>query len=222
MGDVKRNQWVIVLVLAAFGLMAWSGMLNYSAVINKRSAKLKDTLQPKLPINQSVAAGRMPPTRAFPISAASDGTDFQSATRDGQESFTLGLQGQGGARSTFGRPGARPARSKCHGLKPSTLSMPPRDWKFSEYSEDNLATPRQGEAGQNRRKACDINYPLSGGSMTHPSRPLWRSRFAADDLLYRPQRQGGRIHRRPAPRKTIEADIKKALAAEANRVKRFV
>ena len=29
MDDVKRNQWVIVLVLAAFALMVWSGYANY-------------------------------------------------------------------------------------------------------------------------------------------------------------------------------------------------
>ena len=54
MGDVKRNQWVIVLVLAAFALMVWSGYANYKRRKQYAQRQAQGTLVPENANNQSV------------------------------------------------------------------------------------------------------------------------------------------------------------------------
>jgi thioredoxin 1 len=54
MGDVKRNQWVIVLVLAAFALMVWSGYANYKRRKQYAQRQAQGTLVPETANNQSV------------------------------------------------------------------------------------------------------------------------------------------------------------------------
>src|ERR1700734_622349 len=54
MGDVKRNQWVIVLVLAAFVLMVWSGYANYKRRKQYAQRQAQATLVPETANNQSV------------------------------------------------------------------------------------------------------------------------------------------------------------------------
>src|ERR1700748_2316815 len=54
MEDVKRNQWVIVLVLAAFALMVWSGYANYKRRKQAAQRQAQGTLVPETANNQSV------------------------------------------------------------------------------------------------------------------------------------------------------------------------
>ena len=54
MGDVKRNQWVIVLVLAAFALMVWSGYANYKRRKQYAQRQAQGTQLPETANNQSV------------------------------------------------------------------------------------------------------------------------------------------------------------------------
>src|ERR1700761_274920 len=54
MGDVKRNQWVIVLVLAAFALMVWSGYANWKRRKQFAQHQVQGTLAPEAANNQSV------------------------------------------------------------------------------------------------------------------------------------------------------------------------
>src|ERR1700744_3368492 len=54
MGNVKRNQWVIVLVLAAFALMVWSGYANYKRRKQFAQRQAQGTLVPESANNQSV------------------------------------------------------------------------------------------------------------------------------------------------------------------------
>ena len=51
---MKRNQWVIVLVLAAFVLMVWSGYANYKRRKQYAQRQAQGTLVPETANNQSV------------------------------------------------------------------------------------------------------------------------------------------------------------------------
>jgi hypothetical protein len=97
---VKRNQWVIVLVLAAFALMVWSGYANYKRRKQYAQRQVQGTLLPETPIT-SLSSRMLPPTRAFPICAAS-APRIQPADRRRQEAFPLRLQGQGGIDQLLG------------------------------------------------------------------------------------------------------------------------
>jgi peroxiredoxin len=51
---VKRNQWVVVLVLAALALMIWSGYTNFKHRRQQRAAQTQAVLVPESGNNQSV------------------------------------------------------------------------------------------------------------------------------------------------------------------------
>jgi peroxiredoxin len=52
--DVKRNQWVVVLVLAALALMVWSGYTNYKRRKQLAQGQIAAKLAPESGSNQSV------------------------------------------------------------------------------------------------------------------------------------------------------------------------
>src|SRR6202522_789133 len=52
--DVKRNQWVIVVVLAAFALMVWSGYANYKRRKQYAQRQAQGAVAPENANNQSV------------------------------------------------------------------------------------------------------------------------------------------------------------------------
>ena len=85
--DVKRNQWVIVLVLAAFALMVWSGYANYKR--RKQYAQrqaAQGTLMRENANNQSVQQD-VAADEGLPNLRGKRAPEFSLRTVDGNKSF---------------------------------------------------------------------------------------------------------------------------------------
>ena len=65
MEDVKRNQWVIVLVLAAFALMVWSGYANYKR--RKQAAQRQECDGAGVAAGDKIKHADQPTTRINPV-----------------------------------------------------------------------------------------------------------------------------------------------------------
>ncbi len=101
MGDVKRNQWVIVLVLAAFALMVWSGYANYKRRKQYAQRQAQGTLVPETANNQSVQQD-VAADEGLPDLRGKRAPDFSLRTVEGKKVSLCRLQRQGGADQLLG------------------------------------------------------------------------------------------------------------------------
>src|ERR1700678_4714917 len=209
MGDVKRNQWVIVLVLAALVLMVWSGYANYKK--RKQYAQhqaQQGTLVPETANNQSVQQD-VAADEGLPDLRGKRAPEFSLRTVEGKKLSLSDYKGKAVLINFWGTWCA-PCKIEMPWLVALRKQYAPQGFEILGVSEDDADTPRAKLAKFGQEQG--LNYPLLVGDDA-VSRKYGGVEFLPPSYFVG---RDGKIIAETAglvSKDEVEASIKKALAA---------
>lgn len=203
---MKRNQWVIVLVLAAFALMVWSGYANYK---RRKQYAQAQAAQGKLvtenqSVQQDVAADEgLPDLRGKPAPG------FSLHTVEGKKLSLSDYKGKA-VLINFWATWCAPCKIEMPWLVALRTQYAPQGFEILGVSEDDADTPRTKLAKFGQEQG--LNYPLLVGDDA-VSRKYGGVEFLPTSYFVG---RDGKIVAETAglvSKDEVEASIKKALAA---------
>ena len=207
---VKRNQWIIVLVIAAFALMLWSGYANYKRRKQFAQHQAQGTLTPETANNQSVQQD-VAADEGLPDLRGKKAPEFSLRTVEGKKVSLADYKGKA-VLINFWATWCAPCKIEMPWLIALRNQYAPQGFEILGVNADDPGTPRTKliKFGQDQH----LNYPLLVGedSMSHKYGGvefLPTSFFVGRD---------GKVVAETAglvSKDEVEASIKKALAAQA-------
>jgi peroxiredoxin len=209
--DVKRNQWVIVLVLAAFALMVWSGYANYKR--RKQYAQQQRQLQggtgvPETSNNQSVQQD-VAADEGLPDLRGKRAPEFSLRTVEGKKLSLSDYKGKA-VLINFWATWCAPCKIEMPWLVALRSQYASQGFEILGVSEDDADTPRAKLAKFGQEQG--LNYPLLVGDDA-VSRKYGGVEFLPTSYFVG---RNGKIVAETAglvSKDEVEASIKKALAA---------
>jgi len=206
---VKRNQWVIVLVLAALALMLWSGIKNYKR--RKQYAQhqaQQGTLVPESGNNQSVQQD-VAADEGLPDLRGKRAPEFNLRTVDGKKVSLSDYKGKA-VLINFWATWCAPCKIEMPWLVALRSQYAPQGFEILGVNEDDAGTPRAKLAKFGQEQG--LNYPLLLGDDAM-SRKYGGVEFLPTSYFVG---RDGKIVAETAglvSKSEVEASIKKALAA---------
>jgi peroxiredoxin len=206
---VKRNQWVIVLVLAALALMLWSGIKNYKR--RKQYAQhqaQQGTLVPESGNNQSVQQD-VAADEGLPDLRGKRAPEFNLRTVDGKKVSLSDYKGKA-VLINFWATWCAPCKIEMPWLVALRSQYAPQGFEILGVNEDDAGTPRAKLAKFGQEQG--LNYPLLVGDDAM-SRMYGGVEFLPTSYFVG---RDGKIVADTAglvSKSEVEASIKKALAA---------
>jgi len=205
---MKRNHWVIAVVLAALALMAWSGYVNYTSRKRIASAPPSAMLVPDSGGNQSVqqdVAG----DEGLPKFQGHDAPNFTLQNLDGKKVTLSDYRGKA-VLINFWATWCAPCKIEMPWFVALHNQYAHEGFEILGVSEDDSSVTRAQIAkfGQEEK----INYPLLMGSDA-VSRKYGGVEFLPTSYFVG---RDGKVVAETAglvPKAEVEANIKKALAA---------
>jgi peroxiredoxin len=206
---VKRNQWVIVLVLAALVLMVWSGYANYKRrkQYAQRQAQ-QGTLVPESGNNQSVQQD-VSADEGLPDLRGKRAPEFNLRTVDGKKVSLSDYKGKA-VLINFWATWCAPCKIEMPWLVALRSQYAPQGFEILGVNEDDAGTPRAKLAKFGQEQG--LNYPLLVGDDSM-SRKYGGVEFLPTSYFVG---RDGKIVAETAglvSKSEVEASIKKALAA---------
>jgi peroxiredoxin len=205
---VKRNQWVIVLVLAALGLMVWSGYANYKK--RKQYAQhqaQQGSLVPENGNNQSVQQD-VAADEGLPDLRGKRAPEFSLRTVDGKKVSLADYKGKA-VLINFWATWCAPCKIEMPWLVALRTQYAPQGFEILGVNEDDAGTPRAKLAKFGQEQG--LNYPLLVGDDAM-SRKYGGVEFLPTSYFVG---RDGKIIAETAglvSKSDVEASIKKALA----------
>jgi peroxiredoxin len=205
---VKRNQWVIVLVLAALALMLWSGIKNYKR--RKQYAQhqaQQGTLVPESGNNQSVQQD-VAADEGLPDLRGKRAPEFNLRTVDGKKVSLSDYKGKA-VLINFWATWCAPCKIEMPWLVALRSEYAPQGFEILGVNEDDAGTPRAKLAKFGQEQG--LNYPLLVGDDAM-SRKYGGVEFLPTSYFVG---RDGKIVAETAglvSKSEVEASIKKALA----------
>ena len=206
---MKRNQWVIVLVLAALALMLWSGIKNYKR--RKQYAQhqaQQGTLVPETANNQSVQQD-VAADEGLPDLRGKRAPEFNLRTVDGKKVSLSDYKGKA-VLINFWATWCAPCKIEMPWLVALRSQYAPQGFEILGVNEDDAGTPRAKLAKFGQEQG--LNYPLLVGDDAM-SRKYGGVEFLPTSYFVG---RDGKIVAETAglvSKSEVEASIKKALAA---------
>lgn len=206
---MKRNQWVIVLVLAALALMLWSGIKNYKR--RKQYAQhqaQQGTLVPESGNNQSVQQD-VAADEGLPDLRGKRAPEFNLRTVDGKKVSLSDYKGKA-VLINFWATWCAPCKIEMPWLVALRSQYAPQGFEILGVNEDDAGTPRAKLAKFGQEQG--LNYPLLVGDDAM-SRKYGGVEFLPTSYFVG---RDGKIVAETAglvSKSEVEASIKKALAA---------
>ena len=157
---MKRNRWVIVLVLAAFALMVWSGYANYKR--RKQYAAQRQALgalAPETANNQSVQQD-VAADEGLPDLRGKRAPDFSLRTVEGKKVSLSDYKGKA-VLINFWATWCAPCKIEMPWLVALHSQYAPQGFEILGVSEDDADTPRAKLAKFGQEQG--LNYPLLVG-----------------------------------------------------------
>lgn len=206
---MKRNQWVIVLVLAALVLMVWSGYANYKRrkQYAQRQAQ-QGTLVPETANNQSVQQD-VSADEGLPDLRGKRAPEFNLRTVDGKKVSLSDYKGKA-VLINFWATWCAPCKIEMPWLVALRSQYAPQGFEILGVNEDDAGTPRAKLAKFGQEQG--LNYPLLVGDDSM-SRKYGGVEFLPTSYFVG---RDGKIVAETAglvSKSEVEASIKKALAA---------
>jgi peroxiredoxin len=210
MEDVKRNQWVIVLVLAAFALMVWSGYANYKR--RKQYAQAQRQAQgtpvPETANNQSVQQD-VAADEGLPDLRGKRAPDFSLRTVEGKKVSLADYKGKA-VLINFWATWCAPCKIEMPWFVALHSQYAPQGFEILGVNADDPGTPRSKLVKFGEEQG--LNYPLLVGDDA-TSRKYGGVEFLPTSYFVG---RDGKIVAETAglvSKNEVEASIKKALAA---------
>jgi peroxiredoxin len=206
---VKRNQWVIVLVLAALVLMVWSGYANYKR--RKQYAQhqaQQGTLVPETANNQSVQQD-VSADEGLPDLRGKRAPEFSLRSVDGKKVSLSDYKGKA-VLINFWATWCAPCKIEMPWLVSLRTQYAPQGFEILGVNADDAGTPRSKLAKFGQEQG--LNYPLLVGDDAM-SRKYGGVEFLPTSYFVG---RDGKIVAETAglvSKSEVEASIKKALAA---------
>ena len=203
---MKRNQWVIVLVLAAVALMVWSGYVNYKR--RKQAAQRQVQGTPETANNQSVQQD-VAADEGLPDLRGKRAPDFTLRTIEGKKLSLSDYKGKA-VLINFWATWCAPCKIEMPWLIALRTQYAPQGFEILGVSEDDADTPRVKLAKFGQEEG--LNYPLLVGDDAI-SRKYGGVEFLPTSYFVG---RDGKIVAETAglvSKDEVEASIKKALAA---------
>jgi peroxiredoxin len=204
--DVKRNQWVIVLVLAAVALMVWSGYVNYKR--RKQAAQRQVQGTPESGNNQSVQQD-LAADEGLPDLRGKRAPDFTLRTVEGKKLSLSDYKGKA-VLINFWATWCAPCKIEMPWLIALRSQYASQGFEILGVSEDDADTPHAKLAKFGQEEG--LNYPLLVGDDAI-SRKYGGVEFLPTSYFVG---RDGKIVAETAglvSKDEVEASIKKALAA---------
>ena len=206
---MKRNRWVIVLVLAALVLMVWSGYANYKRrkQYAQRQAQ-QGTLVPETANNQSVQQD-VSADEGLPDLRGKRAPEFNLRTVDGKKVSLSDYKGKA-VLINFWATWCAPCKIEMPWLVALRSQYAPQGFEILGVNEDDAGTPRAKLAKFGQEQG--LNYPLLVGDDSM-SRKYGGVEFLPTSYFVG---RDGKIVAETAglvSKSEVEASIKKALAA---------
>ena len=206
---MKRNQWVIVLVLAALVLMVWSGYANYKRrkQYAQRQAQ-QGTMVPESGNNQSVQQD-VSADEGLPDLRGKRAPEFNLRTVDGKKVSLSDYKGKA-VLINFWATWCAPCKIEMPWLVALRSQYAPQGFEILGVNEDDAGTPRAKLAKFGQEQG--LNYPLLVGDDAM-SRKYGGVEFLPTSYFVG---RDGKIVAETAglvSKSEVEASIKKALAA---------
>jgi peroxiredoxin len=206
---VKRNQWVILLVLAAFALVVWSGYSNYKRRKLNAQRQTQGTLVPEVANNQSVQQD-VAADEGMPDLRGKRAPEFTLKTVEGKKVSLADYKGKA-VLINFWATWCAPCKIEMPWFVALRDQYASQGFEILGVSEDDSDTPRSKliKFGQEQK----INYPLLVGEDSM-SRKYGGVEFLPTSYFVG---RDGKVVAETAglvSKSEIEASIKKALATE--------
>jgi peroxiredoxin len=156
---LKRNQWVIVLVLAAFALMVWSGYANYKRRKNAQALAAQGKLVQESANNQTVQQD-VSADEGLPDLRGKRAPEFSLRTVEGKKLSLSDYKGKA-VLINFWATWCAPCKIEMPWLVDLRTQYAPQGFEILGVSEDDADTPRSKllKFGQEQH----LNYPLLVG-----------------------------------------------------------
>jgi peroxiredoxin len=211
MEDVKRNQWVIVLVLAAFALMVWSGYSNYKRRKQAAQRQAQGTLVPENATNQSVQQD-VAADEGLPDLRGKRAPDFSLRNVEGKKVSLADYKGKA-VLINFWATWCAPCKIEMPWLVALRSQYAPQGFEILGVNADDPGTPRSKLAKFGEEQG--LNYPLLVGE------DAMERKYGGVEVLptsYFVGRDGKIVAETVGlvSKNEVEGSIKKALAAGAN------
>ena len=203
---MKRNQWVIVLVLAAVALMVWSGYVNYKR--RKQAAQRQVQGTPESGNNQSVQQD-LAADEGLPDLRGKRAPEFSLRTVEGKKLSLSDYKGKA-VLINFWATWCAPCKIEMPWLVALRSQYAPQGFEILGVSEDDADTPRSKLAKFGQEQG--LNYPLLVGDDAI-SRKYGGVEFLPTSYFVG---RDGKVVAETAglvSKDEVEASIKKALAA---------
>lgn len=157
--NVKRNQWVIVVVLAAFALMVWSGFENYKRRKQYAQRQVQGASTPENANNQTVQQD-VAADEGLPDLRGKRAPEFSLRTVEGKKLSLSDYKGKA-VLINFWATWCAPCKIEMPWLVALRTQYAPQGFEILGVSEDDADTPRSKLAkfGQEQH----LNYPLLVG-----------------------------------------------------------
>ncbi len=206
--DVKRNRWVIVVVLAAFALMVWSGYANYKRRKQYAQRQAQGAAAPETTNNQSVQQD-VAADEGLPDLRGKRAPEFSLRTVEGKKLSLSDYRGKA-VLINFWATWCAPCKIEMPWLVALHSQYAPQGFEILGVSEDDADTPRAKLAKFGQEQG--LNYPLLVGDDA-VSRKYGGVEFLPTSYFVG---RDGKIVAETAglvSKDEVEASIKKALAA---------
>ena len=204
---MKRNRWVIVVVLAAFALMVWSGYANYKRRKQYAQRQAQGTA-PETTNNQSVQQD-VSADEGLPDLRGKRAPEFSLRTVEGKKLSLSDYRGKA-VLINFWATWCAPCKIEMPWLVALHSQYAPQGFEILGVSEDDADTPRAKLAKFGHEQG--LNYPLLVGDDA-VSRKYGGVEFLPTSYFVG---RDGKIVAETAglvSKDEVEASIKKALAA---------
>jgi thiol-disulfide isomerase/thioredoxin len=211
MRPVKRNQWVIVVVIAAFALMVWSGYANYKRRKQYAQRQAQGTLVPETANNQSVQQD-VADDEGLPDLRGKHAPDFSLRTVEGKKVALADYKGKA-VLINFWATWCAPCKIEMPWLIALRSQYAPQGFEILGVNADEPGTPRTKLVKFGQEEG--LNYPLLVGD------DAMERKYGGIEFLPTSFFVGrdGKVVAETAglvSKDDVEASIKKALAAGAN------
>ena len=157
--DVKRNQWVIVAVLAAFALMVWSGYANYKRRKLYAQRQVQGVPVPESANNQSVQQD-VAADEGLPDLRGKRAPDFSLRSVEGKKVSLSDYKGKA-VLINFWATWCAPCKIEMPWLVALRKQYASQGFEILGVSEDDAGTPRTKLAKFGQEEG--LNYPLLVG-----------------------------------------------------------
>jgi peroxiredoxin len=156
MRSVKRNQWVIVLVIGALALMVWSGVENYKRRKQLAQRQVQGTLTPETANNQSVQQD-VAADEGLPDLRGKRAPEFSLRSVDGKKVSLSDYKGKA-VLINFWATWCAPCKIEMPYLVTLRNQYAPQGFEILGVNADEPGTPRTKVAKFGQEQG--LSYPL--------------------------------------------------------------